>query len=786
MTRDRDMIRDRGAIRDRGVVGAIAALSAGGMALEIGLTRLLSTLFVSSWVGPLLAAALLGLGLGAAAAAARPSWRSPGAVALAAALAPVAAAIAVLALLAAGSLGSPLWGLAPLVVAYAAIGLSVAGLFARHASAAARLYRVDLAAAAVAAALTPLALGLLGGLTGSLAAAGLLLVAAWALRRPGRSLALASGGVAVAAVVLAAATGVLRYDPAAMGTPKPLRSQLESGAVIEATRWDALARTDLVRAPDGARYLYMDGGAGSIVPDPDAQRWWNDVGAFPFAVAPTQRAFLIGSGGGLDVAQARAHGASEVNAVEVNRASVDLVRDLGAAAGGVYDPPTAVRIGDGRRELARSDGRFDAITLANVVTGAAELRGAALTENRVYTLEAFTAYLERLTPRGRLSLTLYDEATLTRALTTALAALVSGGWAADHAAATRHVFAVMDARATPPVPLLLVRPTPFGRDEAIAAARVAEARGWSLLVVPDLLAPAALGELAAGALTLEGLIAASPDLDLRPTTDDRPYFFAFEPGLPRDVRLAGALALAVAAALLLAAAGVGRALGGSAGAPGAAVPADAARRWLSAAALGAAFLATELHALQLVQRAAGHPAWSLSLTLGALLVGGAIGAGWAGRRAAGATSPPGTAGVALPAVVAAGGVLLWLLLAPALAVALDPWPPLVAGALLAAALVALGVPMGMPFPRLLAAWGAAGDAPSGPAVGDVAAAPRGPATNPPAAGHPGVAAAWAASGIAAVTVGAGATWLGHALGTPAIGGTAVALYLMAALLHPRR
>jgi hypothetical protein len=739
------------------------------------------------------------LGLGAAAAAARPSWRSPGAVARAAALAPVAAAISVLVLLAAGSLGSPLWGLAPLVVAYAAIGLTVAGLFARHAGEAARLYRVDLAAAAVAAALTPLALGLLGGLAGSLAAAGLLLVAAWALRRPGRSLALAYGSVAVAAVVLAAATGVLRFDPASMGTPKPIRSQLARGAVIEATRWDALARTDLLRAPDGARMLFMDGGAGSIVPDPDPGRWWNDVGAFAFAVAPVERAFLIGSGGGLDVAQARAHGTREVTAVEVNRASVELVRDLGAAAGGVYDPPTEVRIGDGRRELVRSDGRFDVITLANVVTGSAELRGAALTENRVYTLEAFATYLERLTPTGRLSLTLYDEATLTRALTTALEALVRGGWAADHAAATRHVFAVMDARATPPVPLLLVRPTPFARDEAIAAARVAEARGWSLLLVPDLLAPAALGELAAGTLTLDGLIAASPDLDLRPTTDDRPYFFAFEPGLPRDVRRAGALALAVAAALLLTAPWVGRALGGSAGAPASAVPADAARRWLSAAALGAAFLATELHALQLVQRAAGHPAWSLSLTLGALLVGGAVGAGWAARRAAGAAPPaaglpvpgdaaarPVAAGVSAPAALAAGGVLVWLLLAPALAAALDPWPPLAAGALLAAALVALGVPMGMAFPRLLAAWGAAGGAPSGHAVGVAADEPRGRATNPSAAGHPGVAAAWAASGIAAVTVGAGATWLGHALGTPAIGGTAVALYLMAALLHPRR
>ena len=759
------------------------------MALEIGLTRLLSTLFVSSWIGPLLAAALLGLGLGAAVAAARPSWRSPVAAAHAAALAPVAAVVSVLALLHADGLGSPLWGLALLVVAYAAIGLTLAALFAWNPGAAARLYRVDLAAAAVAAAMTPLALGALGGLAGSLAAAALLLGAAWALRRPGRPLALALGSVAVAAVALAAATGLLRFDPASMGTPKPIRTQLAHGAAIEATRWDALARTDLVRAPNGARLLFMDGGAGSIVPDPDARRWWNDVGAFPFAVAPTERAFLIGSGGGLDVAQARAHGTGEVIAVEVNRASVELVRSLGAAAGGVYDAPTEVRIGDGRRELARTAGRFDVITLANVVTGAAELRGAALTENRVYTLEAFGTYLERLTPTGRLSLTLYDEATLTRALTTALEALVRGGWAADHAAATGHVFAVMDARASPPAPLLLVRPTPFARDEAIAAARVAEARGWSLLLVPGLLAPAALGELAAGALTLDGLIAGSPDVDLRPTTDDRPYFFAFEPGLPRDVRRAGALALAVAAALLLTAPWIGRALGGPGGTPG------AAWRWLSAAALGAAFLATELHALQLLQRAAGHPVWSLSLTLGALLVGGAIGAGWAGRRAietevpAGAVPKPADAaaaargaGVSAPATLAAAGVLLWVLLAPALAGALDPWPPLAAGAMLAAALVALGIPMGMPFPRLLAAWGAA----QGAQAADDTRTAEGARAAARSSGRAGVAAAWAASGIAAVTIGAGATWLGHAVGAPAVGIVAVALYLVVALLHPRR
>nr|MBA2666812.1 hypothetical protein [Trueperaceae bacterium] len=43
---------------------AVAALGGGALAFEIALTRLLSALLVSSWVAPILAAALLGMGVG--------------------------------------------------------------------------------------------------------------------------------------------------------------------------------------------------------------------------------------------------------------------------------------------------------------------------------------------------------------------------------------------------------------------------------------------------------------------------------------------------------------------------------------------------------------------------------------------------------------------------------------------------------------------------------------------------------------------------------------------------
>ncbi len=734
-------------------LAAVALLAGGGLAYEIALTRLLSALLVSSWVAPVLAVALLGLGLGAGLAALLPAWRSPLAAQVAAGAAAVLTTLSLSVWLGAAAAAVPLVGLLLPLLAYLALGLAGAAVFSWWPQRAAGLVRTDYAAAALAAIATPLALAYLGGLGGALAAAMLLGVAALCLRPSGSGTRLATASMATGMVgmatpalaALAMAVGVLGLDPATHLRAKPIAPMLQRGGVIEASRWDATARTDLLRMPDGARYLFMDGGAGSLVPDPDPDRWWHDIGAFAFAMAPAQRAFLIGTGGGLDVAQARANGVADVTAVEVNASSIELVQGLRGAAGRVYDAPTEVVLGDGRRALARTVGDFDLIALANVVTGAAELRGAALTENLVYTVEAFEAYLGRLSPDGRLALKLYDELTLTRALTTALEALVRSGLAPDHATATRHLFAVLDSRAQPPIPLLAVRRSPFDLGEAVASARVAEARGWSLLMVPELLVPATLQGLVNDSQTLNELIAAGGEVDLRPTFDDRPYFFSFEPGLPRDVQRAGWLAAGTLLILVAAAPLIGRRGGARSGVARSWL---VARRWLAAAALGAGFLLLELHALHIIQRAAGHPAWSLSLTLGAVLLGGAIGAHLSGRSTG--------LGARRPALLAAAALLAWVLLAPVLLGLLLPAAPQVAGLALAALLLVAAVPMGLPFPRLLAGWGTAG----------------------------GVAAALAASGVAAVAAGSGALFIAHALGMPWVGMIAVSAYFLAAVVHP--
>lgn len=639
------------------------------------------------------------------------------------------------------------------LLAYVCVGAASAAIVSWHPVHAPSLLRADYGAAALAAATTPLLLSVLGlGVPGAMIAiAGLLALAAVALAataaQPGdgapaaRDIALGATLLGVAAPLLgglALSVGGLEVQPAAHLAEKPISLALARGGTIEETRWDATARTDLVSTPDGARYLYMDGGAGSIVPTPDPSDWSGDVGAYAFAIRRAEGAFLIGPGGGLDVAQARAHGVTNVVAVEVNGATVDIVRELGASTGLVYEEPTEVIVGDGRRVLAGTSDLYDVITLANVVTGAAELKGAALTENLVYTVEAFEEYLSHLEQEGHLALKLYDELTLTRALTTALTALVKGGHAADEQEAMTHLLAILDASTGSPVPMLIVRKSPFTREGAIVAARTAEQRGWSLLLVPGLIAPPSLEPLATGQAGLDELVAASANADIAPTYDSAPYFFSFEPGVPRAVGRAGSVAALVLALLVAAAIAIGAVHG-----PGARYSTSAS--YLTAVWLGAGFLLVELAALPSVQTTVGHPAWSLSATLGAVLLGGAIGA-WVATRTR-STRVTGVAGLAALTV----GV--WMLAAPLLAASLAHLPPAISGTALSVTLMLACVPMGLPFPRLLREIGSAR----------------------------GVATALALSGSAAVAAGAGAQWLSHAVGTLGLAAAAVGLYLLAAI-----
>jgi hypothetical protein len=280
------------------------------------------------------------------------------------------------------------------------LGVDLAALFAADAEDSPRLYLADLAGAGAGGLLAVPALDLFGGIGAGLVAA-IALSAGSVLVAGRRWVALAALAAPLGAATLLAiylSAGWPAVDYRALATPKPITEQLSAGGELRDSRWDALARTDLVAHPGtGARYLYLDGGTGSLVPDLDrADAWARDVGAFAFEAIRPAQAFLLGSGGGLDIALARRSGTRAITAAEVNRGSVELSRELEPA---LYDDRVTVHIDEGRSVLRR-EGVFDLILLSQTVTQNAELHGIALTENALYTVEAFREYVSHLAPGG--------------------------------------------------------------------------------------------------------------------------------------------------------------------------------------------------------------------------------------------------------------------------------------------------------------------------------------------------------------------------------------------------
>jgi spermidine synthase len=109
---------------------------------------------------------------------------------------------------------------------------------------------------------------------------------------------------------------------------------------------------------------------------------------------------VVGAGNGVDVAQALAHGATSVDAVEID----PRIQQLGAELNPDHpyaDPRVHVHIDDGRAFLERTDRTYDTIIFAlpdslTLVAGASQIR----LESYLFTLQAMQAVHAHLRPDG--------------------------------------------------------------------------------------------------------------------------------------------------------------------------------------------------------------------------------------------------------------------------------------------------------------------------------------------------------------------------------------------------
>jgi hypothetical protein len=390
-------------------------------------------------------------------------------------------------------------------------------------------------------------------------------------------------------------------------------------------------------------WIDQDGSAGTPIenPDPGLQTLGHllfDVTSVGYQLRPPATVGIIGPGGGRDILTALKAGAKSIDAVELNGAIVEALSspDFKDFTGDVYHMPGVTPVvSEGRSYFSRARGSYDLLQISLVDSWAATSAGAyALSENYLYTVEAFRLYYERLGKDGLISISRFlagrQQTESTRLALLALEALRSLGIEEPR----QHIAVVQGGS----IGTLLVSRRPWSQEELQRLAGIASERGFRVLwpvdgsSTEDSLVTRSIGS-GPGALQDSGV-------DLSAPTDDRPFFFqamSVLRGTSAEVAELGPNEFAVVLLRRVVLTMIVLALALYF------LPFALARRlerhprfWRGSgyfAAIGLGFMLVELPWIQRFILFVGHPSYATTVVISAILLGASLGAMQAGRLA---------------------------------------------------------------------------------------------------------------------------------------------------------
>jgi len=414
------------AIAQRTLLLGVALSSFSALLLELGLTRLFSVVLFYHFAFLAISIALLGLGAGGVFAYLRKdrlsrfetrrllAW-------LCAANALVVPGVLLTILHTPVSLALSENNFLRLTALYLAsavpfflTGLEFSILFAREPDHISRLYGADLVGGALAClGIVPL-LNFLGGPNTILFSAGVAALASmvWSVASAFRKAASALW-ILLVCVIVANHSGRLIDVIFAKGV-------LRDSSWVEFARWNAISRVEVDRE-GGAKKVVIDADAATYIMNADLSHWpgsvWQkNLMAAPPALANVLRPHgdyaIIGPGGGVDVLRAVANGSHSVTGIEINPIIANTIM-RGRYADYSYHlyerPDVHIYVTDGRSFVRNAKQQYDVVQMTLVDTWASTAAGAfALSENSLYTVEAFREYFDHLKPDGMIAVTRWE------------------------------------------------------------------------------------------------------------------------------------------------------------------------------------------------------------------------------------------------------------------------------------------------------------------------------------------------------------------------------------------
>ena len=593
-------------------------------------------------------------------------------------------------------------------------GLELALVFAREPRHISRLYGADLVGGSLACLATVPLLNWLGGPNTVLFAALMLALGACVWANTAFASKVALGFALVLSLVVAGNhSGKLLDVVYAKG-------KFRDPSWVEFSRWNAISRVEVDRLGD-AKAVVIDADASTYIMNSDPEEWedsdWlSDLMSVPPAVVNVLRPHgayaIIGPGGGVDVLRAVANGSPSVTGIEINPIIANTVM-RGRYADYSYHlyerPEVHIHIADGRSFLRNSRQSFDVIEMTLVDTWASTAAGAfALSENSLYTVEAFRAYFDHLNPDGILAVTRWEfrqPREALRVVSVAIEALREQGVARP----VRNFMVIAGGPLTVDgIPVaVLAKKTPFTVEEEHAVQEhLRKYSGLTALYLPS----------EPEANPFASLIQSNDPADfaehypynVAPVRDDAPFFFftlkfsqvlaGGDPELGIDWKVTlGVVVLAMVLAISLAAILVFlilplafRSIRGS----------QRTTPLLYFVAIGLGYILVEIAFVLRFVLFLGHPTYALTVVIFLLLLSSGMGSFASRRWTLGADS------ARIPLLGIAAALVVYALLLTPIFSQFGGAPILLRLGISAALLVPLGFVMGIPFPcglRALAA-----------------------------------------------------------------------------------
>jgi spermidine synthase len=289
----------------------------------------------------------------------------------------------------------------------------------------------------------------------------------------------------------------------------------------------------LARTPDKKieqHYLDIDADAGTPITrnDGDISKFSylkDDVINAAYLVQPAADVAVVGVGGGRDILSGLYFGAKSIHGIEINPAIFEVLTDKFGDFSGHLDRQPGVSLinAEARSYINHSSDRYDLVQISLIDTWAATAAGGlTLTENRLYTVEAWGDFYRALKPGGLLSVSRWynpesHRGEFYRLVAIAASALQRNGVSASEL--SRHVIALNVGD----IVTVITSPDALSEVQWQAARERLAAQGFKILLGPDVAFDSVTTTLISGKAD-QAFFDSLPE-NVAASTDDNPFFF---------------------------------------------------------------------------------------------------------------------------------------------------------------------------------------------------------------------------------------------------------------------